>query len=151
MKNWKCFLLAGLLLSNGSPLSCPRAHAQNAGQKQVWKSVAFAIVKYNDEAPKSWNLYHSEKKGVLLLQLWKRYLLVNVRDEEVFDIDPATVRSEGDTVEWSLSDKPPDPIETLDWKTRDVGPVERVAFRLGKGGHIVELQIPMLINGKPAY
>ena len=131
----------------GDPVS---AQSQPA-RKQVWKSVAFAIVKYNDEAPKSWNLYHTEKKGLLLLHLWKRYLLVNVSDEEVFDVDPSTIKVAGDNVEWSLADKPRDPIETRDWKTRDIGPMQRVAFRLGKGGHIVELQIPLLINGKTAY
>jgi len=43
------------------------------------------------------------------------------------------------------------PLETPDWKTRDVGSMQLVRFRLGKGGHILELQIPLLINGKPAY
>jgi hypothetical protein len=32
-----------------------------------------------------------------------------------------------------------------------VGSVQLVKFRLGKDGHILELQIPILINGKPAY
>jgi hypothetical protein len=29
--------------------------------------------------------------------------------------------------------------------------MERVTFRLGKGGHILELQIPLKPDGKPAY
>ncbi|PYT92702.1 MAG: hypothetical protein DMG36_13495 [Acidobacteria bacterium] len=127
------------------------AYAQAPPQKQLWKSVEFAIVKFNDEAPKSWNLYHTDKKGVLLLRLWKRYLLVNVKEEEVYEIDPQTVKPVGDNVEWSLADKPEQPLETPDWKTRDVGPMQRVAFRLGKDGHILELQIPLKINGQPAY
>src|SRR2546422_8420437 len=45
--------------------------------RSLWKPVAFAIVKFNDEAPKSWNIYHTEKKGLLLVHLWKRYLLVD--------------------------------------------------------------------------
>ncbi|PYT61557.1 MAG: hypothetical protein DMG35_09080 [Acidobacteria bacterium] len=119
--------------------------------KLLWKSVEFAIVKFNDEAPKSWNLYHTEKKGVLLLRLWKRYLLVDVKEQEVYEIDPQTVKPAGESVEWSLADKPDQPIETLEWKTRDIGPMQRVAFRLGKGGHMLELQIPLKPNGQPAY
>jgi hypothetical protein len=119
--------------------------------KLLWKSVEFAIVKFNEEAPKSWNLYHTEKKGVLLLRLWKRYLLVDVKEQEVYEIDPQTVKPAGGNVEWSLADKPDQPIETLEWKTRDIGPMQRVAFRLGKGGHILELQIPLKPNGQPAY
>jgi hypothetical protein len=135
-----------------SAIGASPLRAQQTSEKKVtWKSVEFAIVKFNDEAPKSWSLYHTEKKGLLLLHLWKRYLLVNVKDEEVYEIDPQTVKPAGDNVEWSLADKPEQPIETPEWKTRDVGPMQRVAFRLGKDGHILELQIPLKVNGQPAY
>ena len=126
-------------------------HAQTGEKKQTWKSVEFAIVKFNDEAPKSWSMYHTEKKGVLLLRLRKRYLLVNVKDEEVYEIDPQTVKPAGDNVEWSLSDKPSDPLETPEWKTRDIGPMQQVSFRLGKNGSVLQLQIPLKMNGQPAY
>ena len=113
--------------------------------------MAFAIVRYNDEAPASWNLYHSEKKGILLLRLWKRYLLIDVHEEEAFDIDPQTIKASGDNVEWSLADKPAAPLETAEWKTRDVGPVRRVRIRLRKGGPMLEVQVPLMLNGEPAY
>lgn len=128
------------------------AYPQSPSEKKsVWKSVEFAIVKFNDEAPKSWNLYHTEKKGLLLLRLWKRYLLINVKEQEVYEIDPQTVKPAGDNVEWPLSSKPSDPIETIEWRTRDIGPMQRVAFRLGKGGHVLEFQIPLKANGEPMY
>ncbi|HYL83459.1 MAG TPA: hypothetical protein VE263_04435 [Candidatus Angelobacter sp.] len=113
--------------------------------------MEFAIVKFNDEAPKSWGMYHTEKKGLLLVRVWKRYLLVDVKEQEVYEIDPQTVKSAGDNVEWSLADKPSEPIETLEWKNRDIGPMHRVAFRLGKNGHILDLQIPLKPNGQPMY
>jgi hypothetical protein len=127
------------------------ARAQAVDKKSLWKAVPFAIVKFNDDAPKSWNLYHSEKKGLLLLHLWKRYLLLDIKEEEAFEIDPQTVKPAGDDVEWSLADKPAEPIETPEWKTRDLVSVERIRFRLGKNGYILELQIPLLANGKPMY
>jgi hypothetical protein len=122
-----------------------------AQAKPIWKSVEFAIVKFNDEAPKSWNLYHTDKKGVLLLHLWKRYLLLDLKEQEVYEIDPQTVKPAGANVEWSLADKPSEPLETPEWKTRGVGSMQRVAFRLGKDGHVLELQIPLKPNGQPAY
>jgi hypothetical protein len=138
------FLLAFLLAV------LPVCAAEPQG-KVTWKSVEFAIVKFNDEAPKSWSMYHTEKKGLLLVRIWKRYLLVNVKDEEVYEIDPQKVKPAGDNVEWSLADKPSEPLETPDWKTRDVGPMQRVAFRLGKDGHLLELQIPLNAKREPAY
>jgi hypothetical protein len=127
------------------------AQTQSSHNKLLWKSVGFAIVKYNDEAPKSWNIYHAEKKGLLLVHLWKRYLLVDTKEQEVYEIDPQTVKPVGDNVEWSLADKPDQPLETPEWKTRDLRTMELMKFRLGKDGHFLELQLPLLVNGKPVY
>jgi hypothetical protein len=117
----------------------------------IWNSVEFAIVRYNESAPNSWNIYHSEKKGVLLVRLWQRYLLVNVSDQEVFDIDPQKIKVSGDGVQWSLADVPDKPIDTPDFIERNVGSMERIRFRLGKNGHMLELQIPLGLNGRPIY
>jgi len=128
-----------------------QAQSQSNEKKLQWKSVGFAIVKFNDEAPKSWNIYHTEKKGLLLVHLWKRYLLVDLKEQEAYEIDPQTVKPAGDNVEWSITEKPDQPLETPEWKTRDVGSMERVRFRIGKNGYFLELQLPLLANGKTAY
>ncbi len=126
--------------------------AQSAtAKKSTWQSIQFGIVKFNDSAPNSWNIYHSEKKGVLLVRLWKRYLLVRVEDEEVYDVDPQKITLKGDSVEWSMADLPEKPIETPEWKERNVGLMQRIRFRLGKDGHFLELQIPLAPNGRPIY
>lgn len=122
-----------------------------AGEKVVWKPVQFAIVRYNDDAPASWNMYHGEKKGVLLVRLWRRYLLLNVQEQEVYELDPDKVKVQGENVEWSPADVPTEPIETSEWKVRDVGSMRRVRFRFGKAGNFLDIQLPLLVNGKPAY
>jgi hypothetical protein len=129
------------------------ARAQvDASKKLTWHTVEFAIVKFNDSAPNSWNIYHSEKKGVLLVRLWKRYLLVNVQDQEVFDIDPEKIKVTGDAVEWSMAaDMPEKPIDTPNFSARSVGTMERIRFRFGKDGHFLELQLPLGPNGRPLY
>jgi hypothetical protein len=122
-----------------------------AAEKSVWKPVQFAILRYNDDSPATWNIYHGEKRGILLVHLWKRYMLVNVQDQEAYEVDPDKVKVQGDNVEWSPSDIPDQPIDTSEWKVRDVGTMERIKFRFGKTGHFVDIQIPLLINGRPAY
>lgn len=138
-------LLAVMALGQGA---LPQSSAE---KKQVWKPVQFAIVRFNEDAPKSWNIYHGEKRGVLLVRLWKRYMLVNIADQEVYDIDPEKVKAQGANVEWSPSDVADQPAETTDWKVRDIGPMERVRFRFGKNGSYLDIQLPLLPNGKPAY
>jgi len=133
--------------------SSTRAQRQSQAEakKLTWHTLEFAIVRFNENAPNSWNIYHSEKKGVFLVRLWKRYLLVNVQDEEVYDIDPQKIKVTGDSAEWSYADMPDKPIETPDFVERNVGNMERIRFRLGKDGHFLELQIPLGPNGRPIY
>jgi hypothetical protein len=139
-------IVSALILFSTLPQGAPPE------KKAVWKSVQFAIVRFNDEAPKSWNIYHSEKRDALLVKLWKRFLYLDLKEGEVYEVDPRTVKPQGDNVEWSLSDLPSDPIEISDWKVRDVGlMVRRVRFRFGKSGHFLEIQLPLKPDGKPAY
>ncbi|HEY3874606.1 MAG TPA: hypothetical protein VGM92_03965 [Candidatus Kapabacteria bacterium] len=127
------------------------ASAAAPGEETVWKPVPFAILRFNEDAPGSWNMYHAEKRGVLLIRLWKRYLLVDVKAQEVYDLDPGKIKQQGDNVEFSSSDKPGEPIDTSEWKTRDIGRMSRVRFRFGTQGHTLDIQIPLLPNGKTAY
>jgi hypothetical protein len=132
-------------------LPCSAAAQAEAPKKVTWKSVEFAIVRFNDQAPNSWNIYHSEKKGILLVRLWKRYMLVKIQDEEVYDIDPQKITVHGDSAEWSYADIPEKPIEVAEWKERNIGSMQRVTFRFGKNGHVLELQIPLGLNREPIY
>jgi hypothetical protein len=147
----KTFGLAAAIFLAGLLVSTLQAQSSPSGTKSVWKSVPFAILKYNDEAPKSWGMYHPEKRGLLLVRLWKRYLLINLTEQEVFDIDPLTVKPQGNNVEWTVPDSPDNPVEISEWKQRDVGGVERIRFRFGKDGHFFEMQIPLRPDGKPLY
>src|SRR5277367_3249849 len=137
-------------------LFCPipsraQTPAEEAAPKSVWSPVQFAIVKFNDDAPKSWNMYHTDRKGLLLVRIWKRYLFVDLNDEEVYDIDPRKVVVKGDTVEFSFGDVPDNPIETPEFRSRSIGTLQRIRFRLGKDGHVLELQMPLGPTGKPIY
>src|SRR5258706_7089828 len=127
------------------------ASSRHSAEKNVWKPVEFAIVRFNDDAATSWNIYHGENRGVLLVRLWKRYMLVDVKEQLVYDVDPTKVKPQGQNVEWSPSDISDQPVETTEWKIRDVGPMERVRFRFGKTGSYLDIQIPLLRNREPAY
>ena len=143
----KHFLRAAALLL----LSILAGGGLRAQNKPIWKPVEFAIVKIDDGPPKSWNMYHTEKRGVLLLRMWHRYLLIDLKQQEVYDIDPSTVTAQADNVTWSPADKPAEPLDISDWKERNVGYVDRLRFRLPKQGAVVELQIPLRPDGTSAY
>jgi hypothetical protein len=132
----------------------PLAVAQSAAPpkaKGEWKPVPFAIVHYNEDAPKSWNLYFSSKRGVLLLRLWKRYLLIDRNTQQVFDVDPEKIVAKGDEIEFSLEDNPSQPADITDWRERDIGSMHRLRFRFGEKGSYLDIQTPLKANGTPFY
>jgi len=45
-----------------------RGRAKRSARRFTWKPLPFAILRFNDEAPNSWNIYHCEKKGLLLVR-----------------------------------------------------------------------------------
>jgi len=113
--------------------------------------VPFAIVHYNEDAPKSWNLYYSSKRGVLLLRLWKRYLLIDRNAQQVFDVDPEKIVAKGDDIEFSLEENAGQPADITDWRERDVGYLRRLRFRFGEKGNYLDIQTPLKANGTPLY
>ncbi len=128
------------------------ASAQSSPKtRNLWKSVPFAIVHYNEDAPKSWNLYYSSKRGVLLLRLWKRYLLIDRNAQQVFDIDPEKIVAKGDDIEFSLEENPGPPADISDWRERDIGSLRRLRFRFGEKGNYLDIQTPLKANGTPLY
>jgi hypothetical protein len=140
-----------LIFVLGMSLSTPTGQGGQQSGKQQWKPLPFAIVRYNDDAPKSWNVYRGDRKGIYLVRLWKRYLLIDTDSQNAFEIDPAKVKVAGENAELAAADIPEEPIETAEWKTRNAGPVLRHKFRFGQTGNFMELQIPVLPSGKPAY
>lgn len=153
----RCAAIALLVFAVGSSaraqtqVSAQAKTQANAPKTLVWHTVEFAIVRYNDSEPNSWNIYHGEKKGVFLVRLWKRYLLVYTDDQEAYDIDPEKIKVNGTDVQWSTADVPDQPIDTPDFTSRNVGTMQRIRFRLGKDGHFLELQIPLGPTGRPLY
>ena len=120
-------------------------------EKNLWKSDPFAIVHYNEEAPKTWNLYYSSKRGVLLLRLWKRYLLIDRNAQQVTDIDPDKIVMKGEDIEFSIEENPGQPAEISDWRERDIGSLHRLRFRFGEKGSYLDIQTPLKPNGTPMY
>ncbi|MBS1840738.1 MAG: hypothetical protein JSS69_08645 [Acidobacteria bacterium] len=119
--------------------------------KGEWKPVPFAIVHFNEDAPKSWNLYFCSKKGVLLLRLWKRYLLIDRNAQQVFDVDPEKIVVKGEGIEFSFEDNPSEPADITDWRERDIGSLHRLRFRFGEKGSYLDIQTPLKPNGTPLY
>jgi hypothetical protein len=115
-----------------------------AGNTIIWKPLGQAILMLDGKPPKTWNAYGAAKHDHwILVLLWQRYLLLDLREQAVYDLDPQKLKPKGETLEWSETDKPAEPIAITDWETRDVGPTRRIRFKFGKSGNLFEIQVPL--------
>jgi hypothetical protein len=116
-----------------------------AADKIVWKPIPDAILQIDSRAPKLWNLFQAGKKfDPLLLQLGARFLVIYVRNKEIYEIKPEQLEHKGQDLLWRESDKPAKPIATSDWSTKDIGSASRVLVKLSDEGRVVNIQIPQV-------
>lgn len=138
------------VLSPAGVLLC--AVCVHAADKVTWKPLEQVILQLNGKAPKTWNVYRAEKRdGWILVKLWRRYLLIDEREQAVYDLDPQKLKAKGDELEWSKTDKPAKPIEISGWNTRDIGPARRIRFKFGSDGGVLEVQVPQKPDLRPFY
>ena len=115
-----------------------------AGEKQVaWKPIEQALLRVDDQPVKNWNVYQESKKAdPLLLAMGNRFLLIEIHDRKIYELEPAKVEHKGSDVLWDPAERPPEPLATTDWVIRDVGLAYRIAFRLEAEKHAFDLQLP---------
>ena len=99
----------------------------------------------DSRAPKEWNVFQPGKKlDPLLVQIGSRYLVVYVRNMEVYELKPELLEHKGEDLLWRESDKPEKPLPTSDWSTKDIGSASRVLVKLVDEGRVVDIQIPQV-------
>ena len=114
-------------------------------EKIVWKSIPNAILQVDSRAPKIWNVFQAGKKfDPLLLQLGARYLVIYVRNMEVFEIKPEQLDHKGEDLLWRETDKPAKPTPTSDWSIKDVGSASRILLKLADEGRVINIEIPQM-------
>jgi hypothetical protein len=114
-------------------------------EKIVWKPIPDAILQVDSRAPKLWNVFQPGKKfDPLLLQLGSRYLVIYVRNMQVFELRPEQLEHKGEDLLWREADKPAKPMATSDWNTKDVGSASRILVKLADEGRVINIQIPQM-------
>jgi hypothetical protein len=115
-----------------------------AGDKAlVWKPADSPMLRVDDRPLADWNVYQTGKKiNPLLIEMGKRYLLVDQQKREIFEIDGAKIEHKGTDIYWDPADRPAKPMETSEWYVRDVGLAYKVSARLVAENHVIDVQIP---------
>lgn len=72
-----------------------------AAERIVWKPVEAAVLKVDDRPAKSWEVYRAEKKEhLLLVQLGARFLMLDTKAHEIYELDPQRLQRKGKELRW---------------------------------------------------
>jgi hypothetical protein len=132
---WSLVAVAAVLFS---------ACGASAKEKTLtWKPIEDALLRVDDAPPKEWGVYQAGKKtDRLVLQIGKRFLLIEFRGMQIFEIDPAKVQHKNDTLLWNPDDLPAMPLATSSWSNTDIGGAFGISAKLDADNHTIDLQLP---------
>jgi hypothetical protein len=139
-----------------------------SGEKVVFKPVIRAILKVDEKPAKTWDVYQGEKHAhLVLVQLGGRFLLLETKAKEVFELDPASLQRKNDELRWEDTKRRASEeqnssgeragtqrkklLPSEDWTFRSVGPLMIVRLRLAAEGRVIEVQLPQRPDFRWAY
>ena len=141
MANLKRLLNIGLTLGVAASLAVGAAWA---AEKIVWKPLDRVLLKVDEKPARIWSVYHVDKKdNLLLVALGRRYLLLDIREHQIYELDPSKLERRDKDLLWREADRPAKPLPTDDWTVRDVGPARRIRAKLASEGRVLEVQVPI--------
>jgi hypothetical protein len=124
----------------------PRAFAAN--KPIIWKPVDNAILEIKGrKPPKNWNVLEDEKdKDRVLVELDNRYLVLNAKTKQVFEMSPAQLQPHGKNFQSADPSESQRALPSDNWDMRDLGPAERIEVRLSADNTILDVQLPHPLN-----
>lgn len=135
---------------------CGAAGQAAAKSKAVsWKAIEDALLRVNDSPVKDWGVYQAGRKtDPLLLQMGNRFLLIEIHERRIFEIDPSKVEHktatehkdgivrEADDLIWDPANCPAMPLVTSDWVEHDVGGAFQISAKIDAESRNLDLQLP---------
>ncbi len=119
-------------------------HAFAANKPIIWKPVNNAILEVTGrKPPKTWSVLEDDKqKSRVLVELDNRYLMLDAKTKQVFEISPSQVQPHGKNFQSADPSDTERALPTTDWDMRDLGPAERIEVRLINDNTKLDVQLP---------
>jgi hypothetical protein len=139
---------AALLVAFASlPILAATARARTSGAI-AWKYVDNAILRITGrKPPKQWNVYQDRKKKErVLVQIDSRYLILDAKTKQVFEISAAQFQARGKYFRSPNPSASQHALPSTDWDMRDIGPAERIEVRLSKENLTLDVELPHPLN-----
>ena len=109
----------------------------------TWKVIDDALLRVNGSPVKDWGVYQAGRKtDPLLLQMGNRFLLVEIHERRLFELDPSKIEHKGGELVWDPADCPATPLVTSDWVEHDVGGAFQIGAKIDSDSRSLDLQLP---------
>ena len=120
-----------------------------------WKEVDESEVKLDGKPPIAANVYlpdkKSKRKGIVLVLLGHRYLMLNTNDHIVYAVFLSDITRDGADIETADLAQPSRVIPSTDWTSRDVGPAQLIKLTLGDYNRVLEVELPHPVDLRGLY
>ncbi len=121
-----------------------------AAEKVVWKAVPVAVLKVDDRPAKIWDVYVCEKhKSLLLVQLGRRFLMLDTAAKEVRELAADSLSRKGKELHGDLPSASNGDgaarhklLPSADWTEKSAGQLRIWKVRLTEEGRVLEVQLP---------
>ncbi len=120
------------------------AQAFAANKPIIWKPVDNAILEVSGrKPPKTWSILEDDKqKSRVLVQLDNRYLMLDAKTKQVFEMSPSQVQPHGKNFQSADPSNSERALPSTDWDMRDLGPAERIEVLLTDDNTKLDVQLP---------
>lgn len=118
--------------------------ARAAGKDIIWKPIERAILEVaGRKPPKTWSVLQDEKKKTrVLVQLDNRYLVLDAKSKQVYEMSASQLQPHGKNFESADPSSREHALASTDWDMRDLGPAERIEVRLLADNTTLDVQLP---------
>lgn len=124
-------------------MAAPHAGART-DDKINWKPIGDAILRITGrKPPKTWNVYQDEKKKErVLVEMDNRYLILDAKTKQVYEITAADFQLHGKIYQSTNSASNQNAVPSTGWDRRDIGPAERIQVELTKENISLDVELP---------
>jgi hypothetical protein len=135
--------IASWLLIAAATLSLATGNLSAKEKTLTWKPIEDALLRVDDAPVKDWGVYQTGKKtDRLLLQMGKRFLLIEFHSQQIYEIDPAKVQQKSADLLWNPDDRAPAPLASSEWSRNDIGGAFGISAKLDAENRVLDLQLP---------